>query len=225
MVGLASVAVAEHDGGVDGFWGGVTSALIGAVVGGIASWMAAWIQVRGAVKVAKLQADQAIEAQRLLRKEQLEFEAVKAYYPLLRSQLEALCDIERLHEHQPDSNGLCSNKTDPPPRVAELVEEFERIRPMHYPFLPKVITEHLDWAGEMLEQVSVGDYEFSVSLTGSAQPDLCQVARAASRTYERVDFMLQCFRKYLEGEPFPVFDSQVLTDPIVTSKNWRGYIQ
>ena len=200
---MAIVVLAVDDRVVNDFWTGAASALIGAIVGGIASWLAAWMQVKAAMRVARVQADDAIKAQRLLRKEQLEHDAIRAFYPMAIRQMSALADIDRAHLHFPAQDGRCPEEISPPPTVAEVVSEYERLYPLHYAFLHEAVRDDLSWVAETLESMSRGQLNFVPMIAGPPHPDVCVVYRADIGASELSDYVLRCFRHHLMGKPLP----------------------
>ncbi|MEV0811523.1 hypothetical protein [Micromonospora sp. NPDC050200] len=158
---------------MDGFWSGAVSALIGAVVGGVASWLAAWIQVRGAIRVSKMQTDQSLEAQRLLRREEREYEAIRGHYPLLYKQLHLFWDLKDLHgEHTPtDEHGTCPDPTTGDLDFKSLWEEVGQIRLIHSPLLHPAVANELDFLYEVLDDCRSG--KFNGALLGFSDPLCC----------------------------------------------------
>ncbi|EWM66531.1 hypothetical protein MCBG_03664 [Micromonospora sp. M42] len=155
------------------------------------------------MRVAKMQADNAIEAQRLLRKEQSEHEAIRAYYPLVTRQLEALASLETAHMHYPTEDGRCPEEVDPPEIAAELVIEYEKLYPLHHAFLHPTISHELAWVAETLNSAVRGSKMFAHIVLGPPHPELCEVARAAASASDIADFVMRCFRNQMIGKPLP----------------------
>ncbi|MEU8263145.1 hypothetical protein AB0C02_21255 [Micromonospora sp. NPDC048999] len=186
---------------MDGFWSGAVSALIGAVVGGVASWLAAWIQVRGAIRAAKMQTEQSLEDQRLLRREEREYEATRAYYPLVHKQLNMFWDLKDLHgEHTPtDEHGTCPDPTTGDLELKSLWEETNQIQLIHCPFLHPAVASELEFLHEALDECQRG--KFNGALLGFSDPLSCKYMNAMVGATDKADWALRFFDAQLAGRP------------------------
>ncbi|WP_405092099.1 hypothetical protein OG767_03340 [Micromonospora sp. NBC_01392] len=184
---------------MDDFWNGAVSALIGAVVGGAASWIAARIQVRGAIKVANMQTRQTLDAQRLLRREEREHEALKALRVFVDKQLVAFSEVAALHEdHEPDdSEAGCAHPTTGHIDMAALCEESARLRLTHGPFLHPAVSHQYEYLHDAMHDCKDGIFQprfyANLDLHG------CKWKSVMVSTTELADWISVFFEYQLEG--------------------------
>ncbi|MET8310046.1 hypothetical protein [Micromonospora sp. NPDC005173] len=184
------------------FWSGAASALIGATVGGVASWLAASVQVRGAIRVAKMQVEDNLEAQRLLRREELEREAIIAYSHLADKQHNALFELFKLHAHEPLPGGSCPD----PIRLAgmdEIIEESDRVKRAYRAFLPAEPAGELEYVEDTIWDTTSRFPRFNQTVLGKPDETRCDWARALEGALGRLDYATMCLEARLEGRPFP----------------------
>ncbi|MEU8329854.1 hypothetical protein [Micromonospora sp. NPDC048839] len=186
---------------MDDFWSGAVSALVGAVVGGAASWLAAWIQVRGAIRLSKIQAQQSLEGQRLLRREEREYEAIKAHYPLLHRQLHMFWDLQDLHRDHTtkDEHGTCPDPTTGDLDFKSLRDEVTQVDLIHSPFLHPALSQELDFVNEALDDCQTG--RFSRVLLSVSDPLCCKYVNAMTGAVGKADWALRFFDAQLDGRP------------------------
>ncbi|MCZ7425880.1 hypothetical protein O7607_09060 [Micromonospora sp. WMMA1949] len=187
---------------MDEFWSGATSALIGAIVGGVASWLAASVQVKGAMRVAKMQVQDSLEAQRVLRREELEREALIAYYQLGDKQHDALYELAKLHAHEPLSDGSCPDVI----RLSgmkELIDESDRVKRAHRAFLPAEPARELEYVEDVLWDTTCERPRFNEAVMGESDGTRCPWALALHGAMERLDYATVCIGNQLEGRAYP----------------------
>ncbi|MFI7022788.1 hypothetical protein ACIBMZ_08740 [Micromonospora sp. NPDC049900] len=149
-----------------------------------------------------MQVQDSLEAQRVLRREELKREAVNAYYHLTDKQHQALYELVELHGHGPLPDGSCPDPVRLP-GMDELIEESDRVKRAYRAFLPSDPAHELEYVEDAMWDTTCDVPRFNPTILGKPNGTRCHWARALEGALAKLDYVAVCLKNELEGRPYP----------------------